>query len=120
MMMKNISVIIQGDGKPGLADSPYAKLIRDEAMVAIQNDCSVQKRVDGVPELCNRLTMLKKKNQMAGVYRELALFCERNGELKIAYRLMKEAKEILSDGPFIKKKLAEYENLLQYFFNDRT
>jgi hypothetical protein len=48
----------------------------------------------------------------AEIFRELALYCEQNGELGFAYRLMKEAGLLRPDGPVINAKIAEYQEKL--------
>jgi hypothetical protein len=49
----------------------------------------------------------------ADVFRELALYCEQNGELGLAYRLMKEAGLLRPDGPVINAKITEYQKKLK-------
>lgn len=44
----------------------------------------------------------------AVIYRELALHCEQNGELELAYRLMSTAKKHSPSGPFINQKVEQY------------
>jgi hypothetical protein len=46
------------------------------------------------------------------IFRELALYCEQNGEINLAYRLMKEADRLRPNGPVIRSKLAEYQEKL--------
>ncbi|MFT2091636.1 sulfotransferase [Paraglaciecola sp. 2405UD69-4] len=48
----------------------------------------------------------------AEIFRELALYCEQNGEIQFAYRLMKEANSLRPGGPVISAKLAEYQEHL--------
>jgi hypothetical protein len=49
----------------------------------------------------------------ADVFRELALYCEQNSELGLAYRLMKEAGLLRPDGPVINAKITEYQKKLK-------
>ena len=46
------------------------------------------------------------------VFRELALYCEQNGELNLAYRLMLRANELRPNGSVIIAKIAEYQDCL--------
>ena len=49
----------------------------------------------------------------AEIYRELALYCEQNGEVQFAYRLMKEANKLRPNGPVISAKLSQYQEELR-------
>jgi hypothetical protein len=46
------------------------------------------------------------------VFREMALYCEQNGEVNLAYRLMLRANDLRPNGPVILTKIAEYKALL--------
>lgn len=48
----------------------------------------------------------------AEIFREFALFCEQNGDLELAYRMMKQAQILRPHGPVIAAKLAEYQERL--------
>jgi hypothetical protein len=55
---------------------------------------------------------VESKISDAEIFRELALYCEQNDGLGLAYKLMKEADALRPDGPVITAKLAEYQEKL--------
>ncbi|MDO6691919.1 hypothetical protein Q4574_01425 [Aliiglaciecola sp. 3_MG-2023] len=56
--------------------------------------------------------MISNEVSDAEIFRELALYCEQNGEIQFAFRLMKEANNLRPNGPVITAKLAEYQEQL--------
>ncbi len=68
---------------------------------------------DNFKYINNFVNIMKNDNkvQKADVYREIALFQELEGNLENAKMYMQKAKELRPKGPFILKKLEEYENI---------
>ena len=50
----------------------------------------------------------------ADILREVALAFEKDGDIETAYSLMKKASALRPNGPFIKKKVEEYREILSY------
>jgi hypothetical protein len=63
-------------------------------------------------ERMRSILKIEAKISDAEIFRELALYCEQNDELGLAYKLMKEADALRPDGPIITAKLAEYQEKL--------
>jgi hypothetical protein len=67
-----------------------------------------------VTDLIRMRAMLKIDDDIsdAEVFREMALYCEQNGEVNLAYRLMLRANDLRPNGPVILTKIDEYKELL--------
>lgn len=65
-------------------------------------------------ELTRMRTILRIQDDVTDgeMFRELALYCERNGELNLAYRLMLRARQHKPKGQYILTKIAEYQKRL--------
>jgi hypothetical protein len=108
LLVRYLAVLIEISENTELLHSPYAKLFGVEAESVKRSVAITDKKIVGGAKLCRQLSKLANGNE-ALVYRDLAIFCEENGEWGLAYRLMKEEKKIRTEGPFITKKLLEYE-----------
>ena len=73
-----------------------------------------------VSDLIRMRTILKIDDDVTDgeIYRELALYCEQNGELHLAYRLMVRANELRPNGSVILAKIAEYQDRLNVVEGD--
>ncbi len=112
LLVKYLAVLIESSGRRDLVNSPYAKAFGVEANRAKQHFDPIHGKVVGFHELKNRLSLPKDKGP-AAVFKNLARFCEDNGELEFAYRLVKAAQSIQPNAPWVQKKLAEYKDKLE-------
>jgi hypothetical protein len=71
-----------------------------------------QKVIADVERLREQLK-IPQSTDSAAIYRELALFCEQNGELYKALLLMERAKVLKPNGQFIVEKVDEYSKQLK-------
>jgi hypothetical protein len=71
-------------------------------------------------ERMRSILKIEAKISDAVIYRELALYCEQNDELGLAYNLMKEADALRPNGPVITAKLAEYQEKLNFPVDPRS
>jgi hypothetical protein len=67
-----------------------------------------------VTDLIRMRTILKIDDEVTDgeMFRELALYCEQNGEFNLAYRLMLQANKLRPNGAVILNKIAEYKSRL--------